>query len=222
MKTTKSWRVNKPVIIHQSCYICIYKPSHIWCQVVLACGGRRSETKFYLVVENGWQIFWVSHCRTMQWFYGWGHICYGIMTGVSQMEHEVCAYLWVWMNVCACACSCTCGWKGELMSLLWAIIRTLAPHSAIIKANIAELPNRGTATQHTPLLMQVIKHQLVMIKNSELICLRITSIFKYLFLKNWSLHLTVWNDSQIFLNDVYSDCPLGSGSAVYWQLLKIF
>lgn len=69
-------------------------------------------------------------------FYGTGHICCRIMTRVSQMEHEEC--------VCLCVRGCPCAFgKGELMSLLWAIIRTLAPHSAIIKGNISELPNGG-------------------------------------------------------------------------------
>jgi len=36
----------------------------------------------------------------MQRFYAMGHICYGIMTGVSQMEHEVCAFVSVSLRVC--------------------------------------------------------------------------------------------------------------------------
>lgn len=63
------------------------------------------------------------------------------MTEVSQMEHGV--YVWeiVLVRVRACAGARVVG-RGELMSLLWAIIWALARHSAIIKANIAELPNR--------------------------------------------------------------------------------
>lgn len=39
-----------------------------------------------------------SYCKTMQRFYGTGHICYGLMTGLNQMEHEVCVCVWVWVR----------------------------------------------------------------------------------------------------------------------------
>lgn len=69
---------------------------------------RTNNKKFDDVFETGWQICLVSHCRTMQWFYGTGHICCRIMTGVSQMEHEACAYLSVGVNVCVCLRACAC------------------------------------------------------------------------------------------------------------------
>ena len=76
---------------------------------ILMCGWSRRQdgeikTKFYHVVKNGRPIFLVSRCRTMQWFYGRGHICYGIMTGVSQMEHEVCLCVCVCVHVHTRAC----------------------------------------------------------------------------------------------------------------------
>lgn len=78
-------------------------------------------------------------------FYAAGHICCGIMTGVSQMEHEEC----VCVFVRACRWECMFG-RGELMSLRWAIIRTLALRCAITKGNISELPNGGVQHDTNP------------------------------------------------------------------------
>lgn len=105
----------------------------------------KNNTKFHVVVETGRQVCFVSHCRTNAVVLWHGsHLLWDNDRGKPNGTWSMCVFVCVSECVCVSARVrlCTCGWKEELMSLLWAIIRTLAAHSAIIKGNISELPNR--------------------------------------------------------------------------------
>lgn len=163
------------------------------------CDGPTQKSFPVLRVDGRFAITAGQRGDFLFFFYGTGHICCGIMTRVSQMEHEEC--------VCLCVRGCLCAFvKGELMSLLWAIIRTLAPHSAIIKGNISELPNGGP--QHNTWWSgRTLSAELFLERK------------RWLKSWRWKVSFKRWRDVSAWGLIPDPDSASGSGSADYWQVL---